>query len=81
MSEFVVTYMKCPQCAGTTIQYTGGGATGTGPFPCTWPGCAEGSGYLAIGQTDLNPAIEDIEDKLNDVLDKCNDIKEVVDEL
>ena len=81
--QYVVTYQLCPQCNGTGQQYAGGGATGTGPFPCTWPGCQDGinDGYLEIGRTKLDPGLDDMNDTINDILDKCKDIKEVVDEL
>jgi len=81
--QYVVTYALCPQCGGTGEQYTGGGSTGTGPFPCTWPGCLDGvnDGYIEIGRTALDPGLDDISDRLDDIMDKCNDIKEVVDEL
>ena len=81
MAQYVKTYQKCPQCAGTMIQYAGGGAGGTGPFPCKWPGCAAGDGYLEIGNTELEPGLDDIFDKCNDIFDKCNDILDKCDDI
>lgn len=73
--QYVITYGICPQCGGSGEQYTGGGSTGSGPFPCTWPGCLDDPvGYVEIGSTKLDPCLGDILDKVNDVLDKCNDI-------
>jgi hypothetical protein len=76
MSIEETTYQKCVQCNGTGEQHTGGGETGTGPFPCTWPGCE--NGFIVIGYTEMTPSLDDLNDKLDDILDKCNDIFDAV---
>ena len=73
--QSVPTYQKCTQCSGTGEISTSSGTNGQ-VIPCTWPGCV--GGYIEIGNTKLDPGIDDVMDKLNDVIDKCNDILEAV---
>jgi len=78
VTQYVKTFQKCPQCSGTGEQYAGSGDTGTGPFPCKWPGCIDG--YIEVGMIELIPGLDDISDKIDDILGKCNDIFEKVSE-
>jgi hypothetical protein len=86
MAQLVKTYQKCFQCSGTGQQTTGAGSTGSGPFSCVWPGCVDG--YIEIGNTELDPGLDEIgsaltalDSRLDDIVDKIDDVKDAIEGL